>query len=140
MPSWDELKEHLRATYAVTRDDPEAVAVSWTMTAGDEEIVQGVGLAPMTVNGRSWLTMIAELFTESVLTPRLALLYQDRLAFGALVLRDGFFLLRHGLPLDEVTHAELDWTLRVLAHDAAQLRVNASRLGATGEAFGNYAE
>ncbi|MGE5182649.1 MAG: hypothetical protein ACM31C_11330 [Acidobacteriota bacterium] len=140
MASWDELRAHLRATCTVIRDDPEAFAVSWTMTAGDGELVQGVGLAPMTVDGRPWLTMIAELFVESELPARLALLYQDRLAFGALVLREGFFVLRHGAPLAEVTHAELDWTLRTLAHEAARLRLNVRQLGQTSETFGNYAE
>ncbi len=140
MASWDELRVHLRSTCTVIRDDPEAFAVSWTMTAGDGELVQGVGLAPMTFGGRPWLTMIAELFVESELPPRLALLYQDRLAFGALVLREGFFLLRHGVPLAEVTQSELDWTIRTLAHEAARLRLNVRQLGATSEAFGNYAE
>jgi hypothetical protein len=140
MPSWDELRAHLRATYSVVRDDPEAIALSWALTAGDQQVVQGIGLAPMTVEGRPWLTMIADLFAESVLQPRTAVLYQDRLPFGTLVLRHGVFLVRHGLPLDTLSLDELDWTLRLLAREATRLRINVDQLGSTGAPYGHFAE
>jgi hypothetical protein len=140
MPTWDELRVRLRSTYSVVRDEPEAIALSWAITAGDQQVVQGVGLAPMTVEGRPWLTMIADLFAESVLQPRTALLYQDRLPFGTLVLREGVFLIRYGLPLDTLSFEEVDWTLRVLAREATRLRVNVDQLGSTGAPYGHYAE
>jgi hypothetical protein len=140
MPTWEDVQTHLRATYSVVRDDPEAIALSWTIAAGAEQLVQGVGLAPMTVEGTPWLTMIADLFPESVLQPRTALLYQDRLPFGALVLRHGVFLLRHGLPLGELRLDHLDWTVSLLAKEATRLRVNASQFGATGAPYSHFAE
>jgi hypothetical protein len=138
--TWDEVQAFCRASYRVERDEPAAIALTWEMTAGDQQLVQGVGLAPMAVHGRPWLTMVADLFAESVLPLRIAVLYQDRLPFGALVLRDGAFLIRHGMPLAELTLAELDWTIRTLAHEAGTLRVNARQFATTGSPFGNYAE
>ena len=129
--TWDELRVHLRATFSVVRDDPDAIALSWSFTVGDRQVVQGVGLAPMTVEGRPWLTMIADLFPESTLPPRLGLLYQDRLPFGALVLRQGVFLLRYGLPLDPLSYAEVDWTVQLLAREATRLRINVEHLDTT---------
>ena len=140
MPTWDELRGHLRATYSVVRDDPDAIALSWSFTAGDQQLVQGVGLAPMVVEGRPWVTMIADLFPESALPPRTGLLYQDRLPFGALVLRHGVFLVRHGLPLDTVSFAELDWTLRLLVREASRLRANVDHLDLTGVPYAHFAE
>lgn len=138
--TWDELRVHLRATYAVVRDDPDAIALSWNVTIGEQQLVQGVGLAPMTVEGRPWVTMIADLFPEPALPPRIGLLYQDRLPFGSLVLRQGVFLLRHGLPLDKLSLDELDWTVLLLAREATQLRVNVDRLDATGALHAHFAE
>lgn len=140
MPTWDELRVHLRATYSVVRDDPDAIALSWSFTIGDKQLIQGAGLAPMAVEGRPWVTMIADLFAESVLSTRIAILYQDRLPFGALVLREGAFLLRHGLPLDNLSFDELDWTLRLLAREATWLRANVEALGATGAPYAHFAE
>jgi hypothetical protein len=108
--------------------------------AEPEPLVQGVGLAPMAMGDRPWLTMIADLFAETELAHRTALLYQDRLPFGSLVLREGAYLLRHGMPLAELALPELAWTIRVLAFEAARLRLNVRRHGPQGDPFGNYAE
>lgn len=140
MATWDEVRVHLRATFSVVRDDPDAIALSWSIIAGDQKLVQGVGLAPMTVDGSPWLTMIADLFAESALSPRTALLYQDRLPFGALVLRHGVFLVRHGLSLETLSFDELDWTIRMLAHEAARLRANVDHLDATGTLYDHFTE
>lgn len=140
MPTWDELQAHLRATYSVVRDDPEAIALSWSFSVGDHQHVQGVGLAPIVVDGRPWVTLIADLFPEASMPPRTALLYQDRLPFGALVLRDGVFLVRHGLPLDALSLVELDWTIRLLVREASWLRANVDHLDSTTAAYGHFAE
>src|SRR5580765_2387967 len=123
MASWDEVRAHVKATFAVVRDAPDGIAMSWKLALAGHELVQGVGIAPITIEGRSWLTMIADLCTEAELPLRTALLYQDRLPIGAIVLRKEMFLLKHNLPLD-TGYEELDFRIRVLAHEAARLRLN----------------
>jgi hypothetical protein len=102
--------------------------------------MQGIGMAPTETHGRPWLALVAELCPEASLSLRSALLYQDRLAFGAIVLRKDVYLLRHGVPLEPLTPRELDWTLRILAHEAIKLRANLRAAAATGDAFDIYAE
>ena len=139
MASWDDVRAHLRATFAVVRDSPDGIAMSWKLALAGHELVQGVGIAPIAIEARPWLTMIADLCTESELPLRTALLYQDRLPIGAIVLRKDTFLMKHNLPL-ETPYEELDFRIRLLAHEAARLRLNLKARTPAGDPFGNYAE
>ena len=138
MPSWDEIRDHLRNTFNVVRDEPHAMALAWTITLDQGEFVQKLGLAPMTVDSRPWLTMIAEIAVEDTIPIRTALVYQDRLPFGGLVLRKGLYLLRHGVPLEETPLSELDWIIRLLADAAAHLRISLHVAPPSGEPFTGY--
>lgn len=140
MATWEEIQGYLRATFEVVQDDARAIALKFSFRAGEQDLEQGVGLSPMEIAGRPWLTMVAGLFAESAFPLRTALLYQDRLPFGCLVLRKGAFLLRHGLPLEPLVPSELDWTVRTLASEAARLRANAGLHGPKADPFANYAE
>ena len=138
MPSWDDIRDYLRNTFTVVRDEPRAMGLSWTITLDHGEFVQGVGLAPMTVDSRPWLTMIAQIAVEDTIPILTALVYQDRLPFGGLVLRRGLYLLRHGVPLEETPVSELDWIIRSLADAAARLRISLQVAAPGGEAFTAY--
>jgi len=136
--SWDEIREHLRKTYRVLRDDDEAMALSWSADTPIGDVTQGLGLAPMMIDERPWLTMVCEIALEDGFPLRTALLYQDRLAFGGLVLRRGMYLLRHGVALDAITVPELEWTIRTMVNEAARMRVNIAVKSPVGDAFTNY--
>ena len=142
MASWDQVRGHLRGQWQVERDDPSAFAILCPIQVGDRTVLQAVGLAPTEVHGRPWLQMIGELFVETALSTRTALTYADRLPFGAVVLRNERYLLRHGAALDVLQLVDLDWTVKVFAHEAVRLRVNLVGPASAQviDAFGNYAE
>lgn len=137
--TWDEIREHLRKTFQVVRDDDEAMALTWSAQINLGEVTQSLGMAPMIVDERPWLTMVCEISLDEGFPLRTAMLYQDRLAFGGLVLRRGMYLLRHGVALDAITMPELEWTIRTMVNEAARMRVNLStKSRPPGDAFTNY--
>ena len=140
MASWDEVRTHLRSTLRLERDDDDAVSFSTPVPVEGKEIVQRIGLARTTVRGRPWLAAVAELFPEAQLALRSAVLYQDRIAFGAIVIRRDWYVLRHGVLLDTLQIPDLEWTIRALVHEAVRLRANLHGGAPQGDAFGNYAE
>jgi hypothetical protein len=79
---------------------------------------------PTQLDGTPWLAVIGELFAEAALSPRSALVYADRLPFGAIVLRGDLYLLRSGVALPTLTLAALDWHLAIVVREAVRLRAN----------------
>jgi len=140
MESWRDIRAHLREKFPIIRDDEAGVAIAWPVPVEDREVRQGVGLSPNEVHGRPWLEMVADLFPEASLSHQSAVLYQDRLPLGTLVVRNGVYLLRHGLARAGLTADVLDWTIRVVVHEAVRLRINLKAKAPPGDAFTNYAE
>lgn len=140
--TWEEVRAHLRSRWRVERDSPTEIVVSCAVPIGATEMTQAVGVAPTQVEGVPWLVLVAELFPETSLSARGALLYADRLAFGAIVLREDRYLLRSGAPLAGLALVDLDWRFTILVREAARLRGNL--LGPSADkaarAFDNYSE
>ena len=100
---------------------------------------QAIGMAPTQLDGAPWLAIIGELFPETALSARGALVYADRLQFGAIVLRGDRYLLRFGMALSGLSLTSLDWHLAIVVREAVRLRVNL--LGPkNASAFDNYIE
>jgi hypothetical protein len=142
MATWDEVRVHLRGKHRVERDDPAAFGFDLEVPVGDQVHVQPIGMAPTQLHGRPWLTIVAELFAETGLSTRGALVYADRLPFGALVLHNDRYLLRHGTAFDTLQLVDLDWQVHAFALEAVRVRVNliGPARALAGDAFGNYAE
>lgn len=142
MATWDDTRIHLRLRWRPERDDATAFTFLCPIQVEQREVLQSIALAPASIHGRPWLAIAADLFPEAGLAARSALLYADLLPFGAIALRDDRYLLRHGVAFDTLRPEELEWTIKVLAHEAVRLRVNLT--GPTTlqahDAFGNYAE
>ncbi len=140
MATWDEIRAHLRARWQVVHDEPANFAVSISVPVGTGDMPQAVGMAPTQLDGAPWLSIIAELFPETTLSPRSALVYADRLLFGALVLRGDRYLLRSGAALSALTLGGLEWHLAIVVREAVRLRANLLRPADAKSAFDNYAD
>lgn len=142
MATWDEVRAHLGSRWQVGQDLPSELVVSCKVPVGTQELQQALRLEPTQLDGVPWLSIVGELFHESALSSRGALLYADRLRFGAIVVRADRYLLKAGVALPGLTLAALDWHLAIVVREALRLRANL--LGPPSDtvarAFDNYGE
>lgn len=106
------------------RDAPNMFGIKVPMTFQDRELHQDLGFAVREVQGAKLLAMLAPICPAQKLDPATVVTYQDRLPFGAVVLRGDTLYLRHDVLLATVTQDVLGWLVRVMAHEAMKLRVN----------------
>jgi len=127
MPTWTEVRDHLRGRFTLAGDTGRAVILSFQVPGGGRE-----------AHGEPWLIILADLFSEASLPHRSALLYQDTLPFGAIVLRKEIYLFRHGVALERMAWEDLERAIRLCAHEAARLRLNVAPQGRGPGMFGMY--
>jgi hypothetical protein len=138
MPTWTEVRDHLRGRFTLAGDTGRAVILSFQVPGGGREVAQSVLVAPVETHGEPWLIILADLFSEASLPHRSALLYQDTLPFGAIVLRKEIYLFRHGIALERMAWEDLERAIRLCAHEAARLRLNVAPQGRGPGMFGMY--
>jgi hypothetical protein len=98
------------------------VSVRSSQGAQPEQTVQTVHGQLLTGLERSLLVLRAEVCGERALSPVVALQHGAKLALGALVLSGGRYQLRCALPTEALLTADLDFALRYLVREAAELR------------------
>lgn len=98
------------------------VAVRSSQGAQPEHTVQTVHGQLLEGLERSLLVLRAEVCGERALSPVVALQHGSKLALGALVLSGGRYQLRCALPTEALLTADLDFALRYLVREAAELR------------------
>jgi len=121
---WDGVRSALRAKFPVERDEPDAFGIRVMMTVDGAEIRQDVGLAPTELHGRRWLVLIAPVCFGERIDAKTLVKYEDLIPSGALVLRGESYLLRDGVLFEALTPITLAWTVAVIAHEAAKVRLN----------------
>jgi hypothetical protein len=72
--------------------------------------------------GRPWILIMSEIAVEDAMVLRDVLRHNMHLAIGAVALEDGFLVVRHLLPLDDLTWPVLERVMEVVAGAAARLR------------------
>lgn len=135
--NWDAVRGQFRS-FEVLRDEPNMFAVRIPMRTEDKDIAQDLGFAVMKTRDRNLLAMLAPVCSAQRLDPTTILQYQDKLPFGALVVRGDTVLLRHDVLLETLSPTVLSWLAAVTAFEAAKLRVNL-RVPAT-NTFAHYTE
>jgi hypothetical protein len=123
MPSWEEVRVHVRGRFKVASETESAIELAWRIPTPGGAIEQRVQVAHIEVENEPWLAILVDVGPEAVLAHRSAIVHQDRQGFGALVLRDGRYLLRHSFPLPNAAWADVDRALRLVARTAAGLRM-----------------
>jgi hypothetical protein len=136
---WNGVRAALRGKFVVERDEPEALGIRVMMTVEEEEIRQDVGLAPTELHGRPWLVLIAPVCFADRIDPNVLVKYEDLIPSGALVLRGDMYLLRDGVLFESLTSLTLAWTVAMIAHEAAKVRLNLA-IPDDADLFSHYAE
>jgi hypothetical protein len=131
MPTWDETLEHLRERFKIAVEEASWVGLVWRF-GGD--FVQGQRVELAQAFGQPHLLILSDVLSADLIPPKKALQHNMTLAVGALAIAQGTYVLRHVMPLENLTWAVLDAAMEYVAHEAARLRKNA------GTAFGNYAD
>ncbi len=121
---WDAIRTQFRSPFKVIRDEPNMFAVQIPMKAEGSDISQDLGMAIHEARNRKLLTLLAPICTAQRLDPATILQYQDRLPFGAIVIRGESVLVRHDVLTETLSPTVLSWIAAVVAFEAAKLRVN----------------
>ncbi len=111
--TWNELRDHLAATYAVaTADDGIAVTV-------DSATVQ---VRPIAVLGAPWVELTGVVAQKMRFPPIPVLKRNFDLAVGNLASKQGELVLRQLLPLEQAPIAGVIETLKVIAASIVEAR------------------
>ncbi|MFN0251458.1 MAG: hypothetical protein ACKV2T_31570 [Kofleriaceae bacterium] len=94
------------------------------MKAEGADITQDLGFAVHEIRDRKVLALLAPIAPAQRLDPATILQYQDRLPFGAIVVRGESLLLRYDVVMETLSPTVLSWISAVVAFEAAKLRVN----------------
>jgi hypothetical protein len=121
---WDAIRKQFRSPFTVLRDEPNAFGVRIPMKAEGADITQDLGFAVFEVRNRKMLALLAPIAPAQRLDPPTILQYQDRLPFGAIVVRGENILLRYDVVMETLSPTVLSWVSAVIAFEAAKLRVN----------------
>jgi hypothetical protein len=122
--TWEEIRAFLRSRFLLSKDSGEFVGLLWRFPTLGAEVQQKVSVGVVHIYKERWIYVCGELFAESVLAPNVALEIQDKLNFGALIVRGGVYYLRHSLPLDRLTKEDVERALRLVANESARVRMN----------------
>lgn len=126
--SFPDVQAHLRSRYRLQKDEAQSFLLGFafdpqgSQPLGAEALVQGVYGQLVTVDGRAFVVLRAEVCSDRALDPLAALLHSAKLIVGALLLMGNHYVLRYSLPLSSLALADLDYALEYLARQAAFTR------------------
>jgi hypothetical protein len=124
MPSWDELQEHARKTYALSQDEEDYFALVWTY---ENERTQQIIVNRFESFGQDWVRFRTFVCAGTDLNPTVALRKNEGFALGALALdADGDYCLIHSAALATLDPEEFTLPLSVLARTADSLEAEHS--------------
>ena len=139
MASWSDVQAFVRERYVLQQDQPQHVVMDFALPSADSDggkaqpaldeaspaaAVVRLHIQPLqTADAASaWLSVRAEVCGERAMSPTLALRHGARLLLGALVLSGNQYVLRHTLPLGDLSLATLQFGLEYIAREAGSLR------------------
>ena len=121
MVTWEETCQHLRQRFKLAIEEPTWIGLVWRFAdAGDQPERQRVELVD--AFGRPFLLILSDAGPEGAGSYRDALLRNMKMTIGAVALEPSGFVVRHLMPLDEVTWPGLDLAIEVVAREASMLR------------------
>lgn len=131
--SFAEVQAHLRSRYRLQKDEAQSFLLGFAFdppggaSPDQAPLIQGVSGQLVTVEGRDFLLLRAEVCSDRALDPLAALLHSAKLVLGALLLLGNHYVLRYTLPLSSLALADLDYALTYLAREAALTRARVAQ-------------
>jgi hypothetical protein len=128
MPTWEEIKLHLRERFQTAVENPSWLGLIWKFPDGAQGVLQKQRIEVIQALGQPHLLILSDVGPDDFLAPYDMLVHNNTLAIGAVAISQGFLIIRHVYALDGLTWPILDMALEYVAHEAARLR---TRLGLT---------
>jgi hypothetical protein len=122
MPSWDEIRTHLRATHALVVDKTTWAGIEWAFAYDGAAFKQRVKIERAIAFQSDWVLILAAICNADQISPMSALRFNALLPIGGLVVEHGRCYLRAALPLEALSFRELDRAIELVAREAARLR------------------
>lgn len=120
--TWDQLRAHLVGRFPDAHADAARVSLVWRSARGDASAHVSLVILASQVADLPSVTLVAMLGREGAMSWRDALLHNGAVLGGALMLRDGVYLIRLSMPLAALSRDAFDKVLASLAIEATQLR------------------
>ncbi|MGN6110385.1 MAG: hypothetical protein ACTHU0_35100, partial [Kofleriaceae bacterium] len=136
--AWAQITTHLRALAPVEAERDGSVTVAIRCSSPNGEVVQPVKLELGDSPMGPWVVVRTVVPAQAALVERHALEHNASLAYGALCLEDGDFVLRHTGPLASFHLGDLGRLVAAMAHEAARLGARAPRTPSDISAFELY--
>lgn len=138
MPTWSQVRAHLRTRFQLRRDDDTELELAWAFPDAVEAQRQIV--TAKRALDRPALVIRCET-ALAAFTEREALAHNATLAVGAIAFVEDGYVVRHVVFLDELaTFAALERDLELVAHEAARLRRHRHDTPEAASVFRNYAD
>ena len=128
MPSWDEVRSHLRTHLKVTQEESTWLGLVWRFPDAQESVLQEQRVGVIQALGEPHLLVLCEAVAADKLPAGELLAHNMSLAVGAVAQSGDLYVVRHVQPLAEVDLARLGRTLELTAHEAARLRARVAPL------------
>ena len=112
MPTWAQLKEHVRSTYEVDEVNEDSLRLVFEY---DDGRLQAVIISHYEAMGRSWCDFSSACCRVDQLSPREALERSFTLAVGSLCLDGEVYVVRHTVQLDNFDLGDIAVPLQAVA-------------------------
>ncbi|MCA9674559.1 MAG: hypothetical protein H6708_17575 [Kofleriaceae bacterium] len=125
MPTWEETRDHLRATYKLLHDDAAWMGIGFAFMRDGKALHQRVRVEPRDIYGVPGVMAWCDVVPVGAVPAEKVLQRNMAFRIGALAAHEGLLVLVATLPLDGVVFGTFDKILEHLARDAASLREDA---------------
>lgn len=123
MPTWEETQKYIQDRFKVAVCDPTWLGLTWRFPDGEQQEFQRQRIQLVQALGQPYLLILCDIAPEAALSAREVLCHSASMAIGGLSLADGLYMVRHVMPLSNLTWDVLTTALEYTAHEAARLRV-----------------
>lgn len=124
MPTWDEVREHLRKKLTIAVDEPSWIGLGWTFKSETtkEDVLQRQRIELVQAIGEPHLMVLCDIVEVSRARPDAMLVHNMTLAVGGVAIVDGVYVMKYVTPLENIDLRYFERSLTYLAHEAARLR------------------
>jgi hypothetical protein len=131
MPTWEETKKYIHERFKIAVEEPSWLGLTWSFPDGANQEFQRQRIELVQAFGQPHLLIMCDVVPEEALPPREALRHVASMAIGGLSITHGVYVLRHVMPLSNLTWDVMHQALEYTAHEAARLRVQSRSALAT---------
>jgi hypothetical protein len=124
MPTWDDVRDHLRSKLTIAVEEPSWIGLGWTFESErtKQDVLQRQRIELVQAIGEPHLMVLCDIVEVSRARAEPMLAHNMTLAVGAIAVSDGWYVMRSVTPLVTLDLRYFERSLTYLAHEAARLR------------------